>query len=214
MPWIFQRRRKGDRPRCAKCGKPYWAGSTLRAITYYYPDRHCRCFQGNRKAVRITIWRDPAVLPKILVCLAVAACCLALGPVAAQVAPQAPPVVNWSVEARPVPTLATVLVPTTATEATAAPRASASFKKTLDEAAAQAFKSGEITRWQLARIRMAIRFRPEAVAEIQAAVVDDAVAAGRMAPGDAISAAFDWTKLLDFIKQLLPIILQLISIFG
>ncbi len=153
-------------------------------------------------------------MPRFAVCIVFCLCLIGLSIATAQVAPQSPPAVNWSMEARPAPALAGVLIPTTATEATAAPKASAAFKKTLDEAAAQAFKSGEITRWQLARVRLAIRFQPAAVAEIQAAVVDDAVAAGRMAPGDAIAAAFDWAKLLDFIKQLLPIILQLISIFG
>jgi hypothetical protein len=148
------------------------------------------------------------MLPRLLLCL-LAFVSLALSPALAQ-----PPAVNWSADtptaAPPAVAPASVLVKA---ESTATPRVSASFKKTLSKAADEAYREGQITRWELARIRMAIAFRPEAVAEIQASCCDEAVAAGKMKPADGNASAFDWTALLDFIKQLLPLILQIISIF-
>lgn len=93
--------------------------------------------------------------------------------------------------------------------------ASKSFKTTLSAAAAQAQKDGTITRWQLARIRMAIAFRPDAIAEAQACCLDQAVNDGLMrSPGDVDLDGFDWSQLLAFIKELLPLILQIISVLG
>jgi hypothetical protein len=46
----YARRRPADRPRCPHCAAPYRAGSTLRAVTYYYPT--CRCLVPNRKCLR------------------------------------------------------------------------------------------------------------------------------------------------------------------
>jgi hypothetical protein len=103
-----------------------------------------------------------------------------------------------------------------ATDAASKPRAATkSFKNTLSAAAAQAHKDGTITRWQLARVRMAIAFRPDAMAEAQACCLDQAVNDGLMrSPGDGDLDGFDWTQLLAFIKELLPMILQIISILG
>lgn len=56
MPWLYQRRRKADRPRCPLCGWPFWAGSTQRAVTYYYPG--CRCLVLPAKAIRARVWVD------------------------------------------------------------------------------------------------------------------------------------------------------------
>lgn len=140
------------------------------------------------------------MLPRIvfLFCFAVMLCvpCFAQPPAQAQ----------WPAVSAPAATPA-------AADAAAASKVSASFKKTLEAAAVKAWKEGEITRWELAKVRMAIAFRPDALVEIQASVTDDAVAAGKMKPADAKAAAFDWSSLLEFIKQLLPLILQIISIF-
>jgi hypothetical protein len=93
--------------------------------------------------------------------------------------------------------------------------ASKSFKKALGDAATAAFKEGKINRWQLARVRMAIAFRADAMAEAQACVVDQAVNDGLMrSSGNADLDGFDFTHLLAFIKELLPLILQIISILG
>lgn len=54
MAWIYTRRRKQDRPRCDRCHCPYWAGSTQRAVTYYYPG--CRCLVRSKKAARARRW--------------------------------------------------------------------------------------------------------------------------------------------------------------
>jgi hypothetical protein len=56
VPWMYQRRRKSDRPLCELCGLPYFAGSTRGATTYYYTHPRCRCLAGNRKAIRKLIW--------------------------------------------------------------------------------------------------------------------------------------------------------------
>ena len=102
-----------------------------------------------------------------------------------------------------------------AATATKPAAATKSFKSTLNAAASQAYKEGTITRWQLARVRMAIAFRADAMAEAQACCLDQAVNDGLMrSPADADLDGFDWTQLLAFIKELLPLILQIISILG
>ena len=102
-----------------------------------------------------------------------------------------------------------------ATEATQPQAATANFKAALNEAASRAYKAGEITRWQLASVRLAIVFRGKQLAEVQAAVVDQAVTEAKLPRGaDANVNAIDWTSILAFIQQLMPFILQLIALFG
>jgi len=123
---------------------------------------------------------------------------------------------TWDSPAFTATTLTAAPVAAAAAEPVAAtPAASKSFKATFLKAAEKAYRDGEINRWQLARLRMAAQFRPQVLAEAQAAVVDDAVEAGAMKPmGPAELAGFDWTQLLAFIQKLLPLILQIISIFS
>jgi hypothetical protein len=86
------------------------------------------------------------------------------------------------------------------------------FKKALGDAAGQAYRDGQISRWQLARLRMAIAFRPEAMAEAQACVIDQAVQDGLIGDaGPATRDGFDWSGLLAFLKEFLPMILQIIA---
>lgn len=93
------------------------------------------------------------------------------------------------------------------------PAATKGFKTALGTAATAAFQEGKITRWQLARLRMAIAFRADAMAEAQACVIDQACSEGVIrSAGDAELAGFDWTSLLAFIKEWLPFILQIISV--
>jgi hypothetical protein len=94
------------------------------------------------------------------------------------------------------------------------PSATASFRKTLSAAAEKAYRDKQITRWDLARIRLAITLRPRAIDEAQACVTDEACAAGVMPLAAAGDTAFDWGKLLEFIRQLLPEILAIIKLFS
>ena len=63
-----------------------------------------------------------------------------------------------------------------------------------------------------ARINMATR-NPRQLAKIYAGVTEAAVDAG-MVDANASADGFDWTTLLAFIERLIPLILQLISLFS
>jgi hypothetical protein len=96
-------------------------------------------------------------------------------------------------------------------------RVSRNFKTALANAAEQACSTGEITRWELARIRLVITFRPRALAEVQGCVIDEGCKAGKILPQAAEAAqsdGFDWNALLEFIRNLLPLILEIIKIFS
>jgi hypothetical protein len=88
------------------------------------------------------------------------------------------------------------------------------FKLALLQAAQEEKAAGRLTGWEMLRIRMALVFRPAAVAEAQGEVVEHASAVGLCAANAGEDTAFDWTALLQFIKELLPLILQIISIFA
>ena len=105
---------------------------------------------------------------------------------------------------------------TTETAAAAAPPmaiASRSFVRTLKKAAREAYSDREISRWDLARINLAVFFRPEALAEIQECVICEVEDAGLFKGANLRDQAFDWTALLAFIEALLPLILKIISLF-
>jgi hypothetical protein len=91
--------------------------------------------------------------------------------------------------------------------------ATKSFRRTLLAAAQQAQADGQITRWELFRVRTVSALMPAKLRQAQDVVMDNAVAAGLMGDGDGDAEGFDWTALLNFIKELLPIILQIIAIF-
>lgn len=93
--------------------------------------------------------------------------------------------------------------------------ASASFRKTLSAAAERAYRDKQISRWDLARIRMAILMRPAAIAEAQACVLEDACQAGMIPVGAAGDvAAVDWSKILSFVISKLPDIIAIIKLFA
>jgi hypothetical protein len=96
------------------------------------------------------------------------------------------------------------------------PAASASFKKTLSAAAEKAYRAGQITRWDLAKVRLAILVRPQAIAECQACVTEDACQAGMIPVGasDDQVASFDWGQILSFVISKLPEILALLKLFA
>lgn len=131
--------------------------------------------------------------------------------------------VGWCADAAPAwavqPAAAAVQVATVdaqlAAAADKAPAATRSFKRALEQAAVDSYKAKQISRWDLARIRMALTFRPAAMAEAQACVIDQACSDGLMrAPADGLADAFDWNAILEFIRQLLPLILEIIKIFS
>jgi hypothetical protein len=87
------------------------------------------------------------------------------------------------------------------------------FRRALLSAASQARDEGKITGWELFRIRTVAALVPGKLREAQDTVMDQACASGLMSDGAGDAEAFDWAALLDFIKELLPIILQIIAIF-
>jgi hypothetical protein len=90
----------------------------------------------------------------------------------------------------------------------------AGFRHALLKAAQEEHKAGRLTAWEMYRIRWISALRPRKIREAQDAVADQACAAGYMsAASDGDGVGFDWMALLDFIKELLPIILQIIAMF-
>lgn len=87
------------------------------------------------------------------------------------------------------------------------------FKAALGKAATHAYRDGEISRVDLAKIRLAILLRPRVVAEAQQLVIDEGAKAGVIKQGSDV-AAIDWNAILAFIQALLPLILQLIELFS
>ena len=87
-----------------------------------------------------------------------------------------------------------------------------SFSVAVISAAETARKGGEIGWFSLWRIRAAVR-SPRKLAKIYGGVCDEAIAAG-IASGTEDADGFDWENILAFIERLLPLILQLISLFG
>jgi len=88
-----------------------------------------------------------------------------------------------------------------------------SFAKTLRKAAKEAWRNGDLSRWDLAKVRLATRINPAGIQEAQAAVEDEAMAAGLCMSNETFGEGFDWDALLAFITKLLPLILQLIALF-
>lgn len=79
------------------------------------------------------------------------------------------------------------------------------FRSSLIRAAEEAFDNGQITRFQLVRIRLASIRRAE---EIQTCCEEELQKAGKMPA--AGPGGIDWMKFLAFLKEILPIILMFI----
>lgn len=92
-------------------------------------------------------------------------------------------------------------------------QATKGFRRALLTAATQACDEGTISRWELFRIRTISALYPGKLKDAQDAVVDNACASGLMLDADADNDGFDWTQLLAFIKEFLPILLQILAIF-
>lgn len=82
------------------------------------------------------------------------------------------------------------------------------FRKTLLDTADKACKSGEISRAEVFKLRIAT-LNQKVLKQMHQAVAEHAVAEGVAASPTAI----DWSKVAEIIKQLLPVILELISLF-
>jgi hypothetical protein len=101
-----------------------------------------------------------------------------------------------------------------AADAMRAPAATRSFKRALGDAATTAFREGKITRWQLARLRLAITFRSDAMAEAQACAIDQGIQDGVLKDSDSASHdGFDWAPFMEFLKSLLPWFMQIFAMF-
>ena len=86
------------------------------------------------------------------------------------------------------------------------------FWQAFSEAVEQARKEKRITKAQAARLKISGTVRRK---KLRAYCSQQAASAGLVrdaAVGER--DGFDWESLLAFIKELLPVILQLISIFG
>lgn len=78
------------------------------------------------------------------------------------------------------------------------------FRQSLIRAAEEAFANGEISRMQMIAVRMQ-SWRPAKLREIQDACCQELQSRGQMPA--AGPGAIDWSALLAFLKELLPIIL-------
>jgi hypothetical protein len=94
----------------------------------------------------------------------------------------------------------------------ATPQSLSSFRRQLIKAAEDAQREGEITRAELFKIRVTSLSRP-ALVKMQQAVVEQATFEGKIVAGTPISA-IDWSSLLQFIKEALPIILEIIKLLA
>ena len=85
------------------------------------------------------------------------------------------------------------------------------FRAALLKAAREQQQAGELTRGDYVRIWFA-SILPNQLTKMQEFTTEQAKMAGKM-PLEASPVGFDWTALLDFIKQLLPLILEIIALF-
>ncbi len=84
-----------------------------------------------------------------------------------------------------------------------------SFRKALLKAAEDANREGTITRAELLKLRV-VTLVPSVSNNLQQAVAEQAVMDGQAASIQAI----DWEGLAEFLKTIMPLILQLIDLFS
>jgi len=84
-----------------------------------------------------------------------------------------------------------------------------SFRDSLLKAAGQSVKDGEISRMDLMRLRIA-SMSPKVLERMHQAASEQLLSEGMAASFGAI----DWSQLLAFIKEIIPIILELIKLFS
>lgn len=87
----------------------------------------------------------------------------------------------------------------------------------IQEAVVKAADASDLSEFQKNRIKRIMKspFRPIARRNITDRVTGALLAEEMLVVTEAgVEAAVDWTKILEFIKTLLPIILQLIALFA
>jgi len=77
----------------------------------------------------------------------------------------------------------------------------------------EALDKSDLRPFQKLRVRLALRFRPEARTEMLGAVQMHCVMEGMVSESGEIEAAINWQDLIDSLVKLLPAILQIISLF-
>lgn len=93
-----------------------------------------------------------------------------------------------------------------------AAKQASSFESTLREAARQSFRDGEITRWELARINLALKFNQGVVNEVKDCIISEASNSDKMFSADEMNdGAFDWTKVFEFIMKFIQQIISIIK---
>lgn len=85
------------------------------------------------------------------------------------------------------------------------------FWQTFDQAVSQAVKDKTITRGQAVRLRISGTVRRK---KLRTLCAKEADAAGLCTASRADTDGFDWESLLGFLKEFLPMLLQIIAIFG
>lgn len=89
------------------------------------------------------------------------------------------------------------------------------FRRSLIRAAEEAFKANEIKRLDLMRIRVA-SLSPKVLDRLELAIKEQAIAEGKhevaIGPDGQVVANFDWSKLIPFIRELVPLVLQIIDL--
>ena len=86
------------------------------------------------------------------------------------------------------------------------------FTSAVRSAIGNARRNREIGLFQYWRLLAALN-NPRQVQRIYAGVIDEAIACGAIG-ADASADGFDWNAILAFIERLIPLILQLISLFS
>ena len=93
------------------------------------------------------------------------------------------------------------------------------FRQQLIQAAVSAQKKNEISRLDLLRIRVA-SFSPSLIKKAEDLAVIQMAASGEEGPfsldanGEIVRETIDWSGLATFLEKLIPLILELIRVFG
>ncbi len=102
-----------------------------------------------------------------------------------------------------------VITETVSVASVSASASKTSFRKALLKAAEDANREGTITRAELLKLRV-VTLVPSVSNNLQQAVAEQAVMDGQAASIQAI----DWEGLAEFLKTIMPLILQLIDLFS
>ena len=87
--------------------------------------------------------------------------------------------------------------------------------KTFRQAVLEASKDAELNLRERLKLRIVLRLRPDLIENelLKAAIAEGIMPLNSTVDSDAATATIDWDALLAFIKELLPLILELIKMF-